>query len=141
MTIFTAINRLNKNIMKTQITKALAIFGFLFVTMAVYAGAMDTNSDKLKGNWSYSVPDAPYGYQDGSIEFKETDGKLTAVARIGTSSYTIKEIKKEGDTYHCNLWVDGSNVKVSIKPDKEGLTGKAIADGREMPVTFKKIKK
>jgi hypothetical protein len=126
--------------MKTQITKALAIFGFLFVAMAVYAGTMDSNSDKLKGNWSYSVPDAPYGYQDGRIEFKEADGKLTAVAHIGTSSYTIKEIKKEGDTFYCSLFVDGSGVKVSIKPDKEELTGIVIAEGWEMPVTFKKIK-
>jgi hypothetical protein len=127
--------------MKTQLTKATAIFSFLLLTMAVYAGAMDANSDKLKGNWSYSLPDAPYGYQDGSIEFKETDGKLTAVARVGTASYTIKEIKKEGDTYHCSLLVDGSEVKVSIKPDKEELTGTVIADGWEMPVTFKKIQK
>ncbi|MDR0750890.1 MAG: hypothetical protein LBF62_15145 [Tannerellaceae bacterium] len=126
--------------MKTQLAKTAAILGFLFITMAAYAGTMDANNDKLKGNWSYSLPDAPYGYQDGSIEFKETDGKLTAVARIGTSSYTIKEIKKEGDTYHCNLSVDGSDVKVSIKPDKEELRGTVIADGWEMPVTFKKIK-
>jgi hypothetical protein len=126
--------------MKTQIAKAAAIFGFLFVTMAVYAGTMDSNSDKLKGNWTYSLPDAPYGYQDGSIEFKEVDGKLTAVAHIGTSSYTIKEIKKEGDTFHCSLFVDGNDVKVSIKPEKEELTGTVTAEGWEMPVTFKKIK-
>jgi hypothetical protein len=127
--------------MKAQIVKAAAIFGFLFVAMAAYAVAMDSNSDKLKGNWAYSLPDAPYGYQDGSIEFKEVDGKLTAVAQVGTSSYTIKGIKKEGDTFHCSLYVDGSDVKVSIKPDKEGLTGTVTADGWEMPVTFKKIKK
>ncbi|MDR1201156.1 MAG: hypothetical protein LBL58_05925 [Tannerellaceae bacterium] len=126
--------------MKTQITKVVAIFSFLFFTMAVYAGTMGANSDKLKGNWSYSLPDAPYGYQDGSIEFKEVDGKLTAVARVGTSSYTIKEIKKDGDTFHCGLLVDGNEVKVSIKADKEELTGTVTADGWEMLITFKKIK-
>lgn len=127
--------------MKTQMTKTLAIFGFLLFTMAVYAGTMETAKDKLKGNWSYSLPDAPYGYQDGIIEFKETDGQLTAVAKIGNSTYDIKEIKKEGDTYHCSLYVDGSDVKVSIKPDKEKLTGIVLADGWEMPITFKPIKK
>lgn len=124
-----------------QITKTAAILGFLFFTMAAYAGTTDANSDKLKGAWSYSLPDAPYGYQDGTIEFKETEGKLTGIARVGASSYTIKEIKKEGDTYHCSLSVDGNDVKVSIKPDKEELTGTVITDGWEMPVTFKRIKK
>lgn len=127
--------------MKTQITKVFAIFSFLLFTMAVYAGTMNSNSNKLKGNWSYSLPDAPYGYQDGSIEFKETDGKLTAVVKIGNSTHTINEIKKDGDTYRCSLYVDGSDVKVAIKPDKEELKGTVVADGWEMPVTFKKLTK
>jgi hypothetical protein len=126
--------------MKTQLTKTAAIFSFLFVVMAISAGTMDANGDKLKGNWSYSLPDAPYGYQDGRIEFKEADGKLTAVAYIGTTSYTIKGITKEGDTFHCSLFVDGNDVKVSITPYKGELRGTVTSEGWEMPVTFKKIK-
>lgn len=127
--------------MKTKITKALAVLCCMLFCLTAYAGTTETNNDKLKGSWTYSLPDAPYGYQDGSIEFKETDGKLTGVAKIGDSTYNINEVKKEGDSYNCSLYVDGSDIKVSIKPDKDGLSGTVIADGWEMPVTFKPIKK
>ncbi|MDR1402106.1 MAG: hypothetical protein LBJ60_00205 [Tannerellaceae bacterium] len=127
--------------MKTQVTKVWAIFSLLLFTMAAYGATMDSTGDKLKGAWTYSLPDAPYGYQDGRIEFKEAEGKLTAVVLVGNASYTIKEIKKEGDLYHCSLYVDGNDLKISFKPDKEELKGTVVAvtEGWEMPVTFRKI--
>ena len=127
--------------MKTQIVRTLAIFSFLVCGMAIYASTTASGNDKVIGTWQYSAPDAPYGYQDGTFEFKEADGKLVAIAVVGDTAYEIKTIRKEGDTYSFNLFVDGVDVDFIIKSGDNGLTGKAEGDGWELPITFKPAKK
>lgn len=129
--------------MKTQLTKVLLLICcILGTTTFTHAQDKDEKQTDLKGIWVYSVPDAPYGYQDGTIEFKNTDDKLTAIAKIGGSSYPIKEINKKDGQYSCSLYVDGSNVKITLKPaGKNKITGTAIADNWEMPVTLTPQKK
>ncbi len=127
--------------MKTQVMKAWATLFCLFIFLTAYAAENETNPDKLNGVWEYSLPDAPYGYQEGTLEFLQKDGKQAGVAKIEGSTYNINEIKKEGDFYTCNLYVDGNDVKVKIKSGKDKMEGTVIAGGWEMPVTLKPVKK
>ncbi|MDR0430944.1 MAG: hypothetical protein LBH58_10765 [Tannerellaceae bacterium] len=127
--------------METKITKTLVALCCMLFCITTYAGTTESNSDKLKGSWIYSLPEAPYEYQDGKIDFKETDGKLHATATIGHSTYEINNVKKEGNTYKCSLLVDGSNIDVALKLEGGELKGTVTADGWEMPVTFKRDKK
>ena len=120
--------------MKTQLTKVVAIVICLTFGLSVYA--QKKVNGKLKGTWTYSLPDAPYGYQDGTIEFKESDGKQTAIVKIQSNTIDVKEIKKDGDTYKCSLFVDGADVNVTFEPGTDKITGLVTADGWEMPLTL-----
>lgn len=121
--------------MKTHFAKVFAILFCL--TLCVSVSAQKKANDKLKGLWTYSLPDAPYAYQDGTIEFKESEGKLTAVIKIQDSNtITVNEIKNTDNTYTCSLYVDGSDVKVTFIPGDNKITGTVVADGWEMPITL-----
>lgn len=121
--------------MKTQLAKVITLFVCLTLCLSsVYA--QKKADGKLKGTWNYALPDAPYGYQEGSIEFKEADGKQTAVVKIGSQTINIKEIKKAGDEYKCSLFVDGADVDVTFKPGTDKITGMVSTDGWEMPLTL-----
>ena len=55
---------------------------------------------------------------------------------------TVKEIKKETDTYKCNFYVDGTYVSLTFKQkDKNKLVGNADAEGMMIPITFHKAVK
>lgn len=127
--------------MKTQITKPLFLICCIFFSITTWAQENKDQKVELRGVWTYSVPDAPHGYQDGTIEFKNTDEKLTAMAKIGGSSYTINDITLKESQYSCSLYVDGSNVKITLKPGSKEITGTAVADGWEMPITLTPQKK
>ena len=68
--------------------------------------------------------------------------ELAAVFTINDTEMTVKEIKKDSDTYKCNFYVDGTYVSLTfIQEGKNKLTGKANAEGMVIPVTFTKIVK
>lgn len=120
--------------MKAQQTKIFTLLVCMVLCVSAYAQTKTVS--KLKGIWNYSLPDAPYGYQEGTIEFKDSGEKQTAVVKIQSRSIAINEIKKDGDKYTCSLFVDGSDVDVSFKPGDNKITGTVTADGWEMPITL-----
>lgn len=134
MIIFAPRNNKTPIEMKTQIANIFA--WLLCLTIGLTAHAQDKKEDKLKGAWNYSLPDAPYEYQSGTIEFKEAGGKQTAVVNIQGNIITINDLKKDGDKYTCNLTVDGSDVKVVFNPGAEKITGMVTAEGWDMPITL-----
>lgn len=120
--------------MKSQLAKTVAMV--ICLTFCLSAYAQKKADGKLKGTWHYSLPDAPYQYQKGTIEFKESGGKQAATVKIQEDTISIEEIKKEDGVYKCSLFVDGSDVNVTIKPGAEKMTGTVVADGWEMDLTL-----
>lgn len=114
-----------------------ALFCFLFC-IAVSAQERGQDVSKIVGKWSYSAPDAPYGYQDGSLEFKSEKGKLTAKINIQGSVIEVKEIKVHGDTYSSSFYVDGNPIDLSITQNESKLEGIADTGGVSIPVTFRR---
>lgn len=114
-----------------------ALFCFLFC-IAVSAQEREKDVSKIVGKWSYSAPDAPYGYQSGSLEFKNEKGKLTAKINIQGSVIEVKEIKAHGDAYISSFYVDGNSVDLSINQKNSKLEGMADAGGMSIPVTFQR---
>lgn len=125
--------------MKKQLIRTSLL---LCCTIICCAGFAQSNNEKaeLKGSWSYSLPDAPYEYQKGTIHFKNVDGKLTASINVGNSSSAIhvNDIKKEKDDYTCSFDVEGYKVEATFKPQTDKITGTVIADNWEMPIILTK---
>lgn len=127
--------------MKTQVMKATFMICCLLFSATIFAQASKKTQNELKGNWTYSAPDAPYGYQNGTIEFKNTDGKLSATVKINDSSYTIKAFDKKENQYTCSLYVDGNDVDITFIPATNKITGTAVVSSWEIPITLTPQKK
>ena len=119
--------------MKTNMGKVFTTLLCMMMCLSLYA--QEFTLGMVVGSWNFSAPDAPYGYQ-------KTGENLSAVFTISDTEMTVKEIKKESDTYKCNFYVDGTYVSLTfIQEGKNKLTGKANAEGMVIPVTFTKIVK
>ncbi len=118
--------------MHARLIKVFLTCFCLAFCMTVFA----QNAAPLKGLWAYSLPDAPDGYQKGTIEFKQVDDKLTATAKMANGTLTIREIKKDGQKYTCSLYVEGSNATITFEPKTNLITGIVKVDGWEMPITL-----
>lgn len=118
--------------------KSMVIIFSLFLCVTLYA----QNKNSLVSLWEYSAPDAPYGYQSGTIDIKEVEGKLTGEVKIQGSTIRIQEIKKENGQYTCSFYVEGQDMDITMKqPDKNKLEGKAVGGGMDIPFTCKPAKK
>ena len=123
--------------MKTNMGKVFTTLLCMMMCLSLYA--QEFTLGMVVGLWNFSAPDAPYGYQKGTCQIKKTGENLSAVFTINDTEMTVKEIKKESDTYKCNFYVDGTYVSLTfIQEGKNKLTGKANAEGMVIPVTFTK---
>lgn len=117
--------------------KLMVIICSLFLCIALHAQNKD-----IVNLWSFSAPEAPYGYQDGTLLIKEKDGKLNGEVKIQQSTVTVKEIKKEGDYYTCSFYLDGQAVDVKFKSKgKTEIEGQALSAGMDIPFTCKPANK
>ena len=112
------------------------VFLFLSLMLAVTVGAQD-----LKGKWNFNAEGAPDGYDRGTIEFKEVKKQPVAKIAFPYNSFEVKLQKKDATTYKCNLYVEGTDVYVTITSKDGKLKGSAEADGMQINVTFTTPKK
>lgn len=124
----------------TSFKMVLSALLCLFFSVAVSAQGRGVDYSKIVGNWSFSAPNAPYGYQDGTLEFKSDKGKLTAKINIQGSVIEVKEIKAHEDTYTSSFYVDGNPVDLSITQKDDTLSGTADSEGMSIPVTMRRTK-
>ena len=126
--------------MKTNIVKFLAMFFCLFFSVTISAQKKAVDVNKIVGNWTYSAPDAPYGYQDGTIELKQEKGKLVAKVHIQGSVMTISDIKTDGNQYKASFYLDGAEISLTLTQNDSKLEGEAYAEGMDIAIIFKRVK-
>jgi len=91
------------------------------------------------GEWLYEVSEAPYGYEKGSLIFSETNGQINCLIKLEAGELPINDLKIEKDSVIFTTMVDGSNIKVALKQEKDKLVGKV--DSPEGPKTLTALKK
>lgn len=127
--------------MKTNMKKLFTALLCLLFCVTISAQDKATDFSKLVGDWSFSAPDAPYGYQDGSFQVRQENGKLTVKVNIQGSTLELKDIQVKGDTYTSSFYVDGTPVDLTMTQKGNKLEGMVDAEGMQIPVKFKKMKK
>lgn len=124
-----------------RIGKLICALLCMLLSVVVYAQDKSKDVERLLGAWSYVAPEAPYGYQDGTVHFKQSEGKLSAELKVSYSTVAIKEVVKKGEVYMCDLYVDGSPVSLSFSHKGDVLEGTANTEVGAIPVTLKRVKK
>jgi len=100
--------------------------------------AQNDTKKSIIGDWSYSAPSAPYGYDNGTMSIKQTDGKLVGEVNIQGSIIKINEIKEDGGTYTCTVYVDGYPLDVKLKQKGDIFEGTADDGQTPMALTLKR---
>ncbi|MDR1456221.1 MAG: hypothetical protein LBJ01_11260 [Tannerella sp.] len=111
----------------------------LLCMSAVDAGAANDIGSKVKGQWEVTVPDAPQGYRNYTLDIKLKDG--TVVIDVKGEDVNIREQKfteKDGKL-SASLYVGGEYVKVTIREEKGVVKGSAGTSMGELPCNFKKL--
>lgn len=129
--------------MKTSMVKILAtlVCVLLSVTLSAQNQKKSVDVNKIVGHWIYAAPDAPYGYQDGKIEFKQEKGKLVAKVNIQGNVLTVSNIKVTDNKYTASFYLDGADVNLTMVQNNCKLKGEAHAEGMNIAVTFERLKK
>ena len=89
---------------------------FLFLSCLM---ALSMNAESLKGKWKFEAPGAPYGFHEGTIEFKNVNEATHAVVDFGYTSYEIKDVKEtEKDVYTTKIPINGEEIDIVLDNSK-----------------------
>lgn len=68
----------------------------------------------LKGRWNFEAPEAPYGFQSGTVEFKDVDNKTVAMIDFGYISYEFDVKETTKDQYATKVPIMGDELLVTL---------------------------
>lgn len=112
----------------------------IFVLVGTQNVAAKTNKNIL-GEWKFSSPNAPYGYDKGSIIISEKDGSLSGEIKFADGyKIDLKKVAIEENTFTCNLFIDYESVNIKAEIDGEKMKGNADTSQGKLPFTAEKAK-
>jgi hypothetical protein len=123
--------------------KKRIIQGMLVVCMLLigFIGMAQTSSNPV-GKWDYKVPEAPAEYATGKAEFKMQEGKLVFSMIVnGQQAGQPIEVKKDGNTYICEMSNEYFYLLITLSPDGDNLKGLISSDQWEMAIILTPEKK
>jgi len=75
------------------------------------------------GTWEYTVPEAPYEYQNGVVTFEMLDGKLTGYFVIQEKKMELQNIIATKDHVNFQMNLEGENISFDLKMKKKSFSG------------------
>ncbi len=117
----------------------LIVFGLLLIAGTFF----NVNAQSLKtvvGEWKYSVPQAPYGYEKGVISLTEKDKALSGDL-IFDSGYKVKlsSVSLKADTLRLGVYVESEYVTVVSKVKGNKMDGTVDSSQGKMTLKADKI--
>jgi hypothetical protein len=104
-------------------------------------GKKKQDASKFVGEWTFSTPDSPEGYQDGTASLKLDKGKLTGEFTVGGFSSKVDVFKETENGFSSTLYVEGYPVTVTLTWKNDRLEGTADTGDAIVSITFKKAAK
>jgi len=99
----------------------------------------EVKNKSLMGEWLYTVSDAPYGYEKGSLIFSEKNGQTICVIKVEAGELQASNLKIEKKKITFTTQVEGNSINIELTRKKKILTGNAQTP--EGPKTLTAIKK
>ena len=110
--------------MKNLIFKGSAIL-ILFVLTSYTATEDVIKTKNIIGTWEYSVPDAPYQYQKGTIIFEDKEGELTGYFLIDGFKAQLRNLKSLKRNVTFEAYIQGTTVSFDLTFKKKSFLGSA----------------
>lgn len=111
----------------------------IFITTVFHTAAAPANKDVL-GEWKFESPNAPYGYNKGSILISEREGILAGEIKFadGTKIET-KDLKFEENVLKFNISVEYNNIPIKATVEGNKMKGTASTPEGNLPFEAQKV--
>ena len=122
--------------------RIVAILFLLALTLNVAHAIVPADKKVVLGEWKYSVPSAPIGYDSGTFVFAEKEGKLVGEVKF-SDGYGVELINldfSEGKL-KFGLYVDTDYVSAEIEVNDNKMIGVVTTPDGKMPLTAEKVLK
>jgi len=107
--------------------KNIAFKGILLLSIIVLSSFTVKDSfvkvKKILGEWEYSVPDAPYGYQNGTLVLSKVDGVLAGEMVMEGQGTPLEEVVFEKNVLKAKMYVQGETVRFNLNFTKKSFEG------------------
>ncbi len=112
----------------------------LFFAAGVLSSVNAQSNKVVLGEWKYSVPEAPYGYEKGIISLVEVDKKLSGELKFD-SGYKVKlsSVSLKSDTLRLTAYVESEYVSAVSKVKGNEMEGKVDTSMGVMRLKAEKI--
>ena len=119
--------------------KLFYAFVILFITASGLTLSAQNQKDVV-GNWKYEVAQAPYGYNEGTIEIKNLKDKLIGEVNFHSGqAVKMQKLTMRNDTIWANIYVDSENVQLIAKISNSKMKGSVNTSMGEMTLKADKI--
>jgi len=111
----------------------------IFATTVFQITATPVNDD-LSGEWKFESPNAPYGYNKGSIIILEKEGLLAGEIKFADGTKVeLKEVKFEENVLKFNISVEYNNIPIKATIEGKKMKGTAGTPEGKMPFEARKV--
>jgi hypothetical protein len=123
-------------IMKNLSAVLLLLFTVTYFNAEVMAFEIPS---KYEGTWTYECYEAPYPYQEGTVNIANKE-KATTVKITFKNGQSVagKNIKEKDGKLSFEVNVEGNLVKTVLEQKGENITGKAYSPEGAMNLVIKK---
>lgn len=111
----------------------------LFIAGAFLNVCAQSNKSVV-GEWKYSVPEAPYGYEKGVISLSEKE-KVLSGDLIFDSGYKVKlsSVSLKADTLRLGVYIESEYISVVSKVKGNKMEGSVDSSQGKMTLKADKI--
>ena len=119
--------------------KVLIVF-VLIISTGVFVSVNAQSAKSVVGEWKYSVPQAPYGYEKGVISLTEKEKELSGEV-VFDSGYKVKlsSAALKADTLKLRVYVESEYVTVVSKIKGNKMEGTVDSSQGKMELKAEKI--
>jgi len=117
--------------------KYLSSFACLILIVGIGINAWAQTDDWL-GSWNYTAPQADYQYQKGIIIFDMDGDKMTAKVDVNGNSIQTSDLTVSEDEASFKIYIEGEAIQVTLRKEKNKLTGKADYSGGSVNINGEK---
>lgn len=124
-----------------RILSKLTVFLFClsFCTLVV-AQDKKLNPAAYIGEWSFTVSDAPDGYDKGTTKLFLEEEQLKGEFKMGASTLKVNTFTEKPEGYLCTIYVDGYPIEILLTHKEGKLSGRADDGSQYYAISFEKIK-
>ncbi len=120
--------------MKNLILKSSIILSLILMTsFTVKESAFGTK--RIIGVWEYSVPNAPYQYQQGIITFSKNEKKLSGFLTVQGTKLNLDNIVSKKNNIICDVYLEGETITFDLTFKKKLFSGKITYSQGSLDIT------